>query len=85
VGRSTSGRGRIAFSRNRVLRTGRRVVVKVRIARHQGCAFRSAPMSAQARMFDTKTDHADDAAFANRSKDDRHHFHFIVSPEDAPR
>src|SRR3546814_19414995 len=26
---------------------------------------------------------ADDLAFADRSKDDRHHFRFIVSPEDA--
>jgi hypothetical protein len=31
----------------------------------------------------TDGDRADDAAFAERSKDDRHHFRFIVSPEDA--
>jgi type IV secretory pathway VirD2 relaxase len=37
----------------------------------------------KARMFDAETDRADDAAFAARSKDDRHHFRFIVSPEDA--
>jgi len=98
LGRSTFGRGRIAFSRNRLFSTSRRVVVKARIARHQGRAFHSAPMPAhlaylkregvtrdgeKARMFDAETDRADDAAFADRSKDDRHHFRFIVSPEDA--
>ena len=98
LGRSTFGRGRIAFSRNRLFSSSRRVVVKARIARHQGRAFRSAPMSAhlsylkregvtrdgeKARMFDAGSDRADDATFADRSKDDRHHFRFIVSPEDA--
>eukprot|EP01037_Dinobryon_pediforme_P014273 gene14274-14394_t len=98
LGRSTFGRGRIAFSHNRLFSTSRRVLVKARIARHQGRAFRSAPMSAhvaylkregvtrdgeKARMFDADTDRADDAGFAERSKDDRHHFRFIVSPEDA--
>ena len=98
LGRSTFGRGRIAFSRNRLFSASRRVVVKARIARHQGRAFRSAPMSAhvaylkregvtrdgeKARMFDADTDRADDSGFAERSKDDRHHFRFIVSPEDA--
>lgn len=98
VGRSTFGRGRLAFSRNRLFTTTRRVVVKARVARHQGRAFRSAPISAhvaylkregvtrdgeKARMFDAETDHADDAGFADRSKDDRHHFRLIVSPEDA--
>src|SRR3546814_10532684 len=34
-------------------------------------------------MFDASSDRADDLAFADRSKDDRHHFRFIVSPEDA--
>jgi len=97
-GRSTFGRGRIAFSRNRLFSTSRRVVVKARIARHQGRAFRSAPLSAhlsylkregvtrdgeKAHMFDAGTDRADDAAFTERCKEDRHHFRFIVSPEDA--
>ncbi len=98
LGRSTFGRGRLAFSRNRLFATTRRVVVKARVARHQGRAFRSAPVSAhvaylkregvtrdgeKARMFDAETDRADDAGFAYRTKDDRHHFRFIVSPEDA--
>ena len=98
VGRSTFGRGRLAFSRNRLFTNSRRVAVTARVARHQGRAFRSAPMSAhfaylkregvtrdgeKARMFNAETDRADDAGFADRTKDDRHHFRFIVSPEDA--
>lgn len=34
-------------------------------------------------MFDARGDHADREAFAARCEDDRHHFRFIVSPEDA--
>src|SRR3546814_8459913 len=34
-------------------------------------------------MFDASSDRADDLAFADRSKDDRHHFRIIVSPEAA--
>src|SRR5271166_191090 len=97
-GRSTFGRGRLAFSRSRLFSTSRRVVVKARIARHRGRVFRSAPMSAhvaylkregvtrdgeKAHMFDADSDRADDAGFADRTKEDRHHFRFIVSPEDA--
>ena len=97
-GRSTFGRGRIGFSRSRLFSPKRRVVVKARIARHQGGAFRSAPMAAhlaylkrdgvtrdseKAQMFDADSDRADDVAFAEHGKDDRHHFRFIVSPEDA--
>ena len=97
-GRSTFGRGRAVFSRNRLFSTQRRVVVKARIVRHQGRAFRSAPLTAhlsylkregvtrdgeKARMFDAGNERADDTAFAERCKDDRHHFRFIVSPEDA--
>ncbi|WP_018236185.1 VirD2 family relaxase/mobilization nuclease [Ensifer sp. BR816] len=37
----------------------------------------------KARMFGPETDHADANDFADRCKDDRHHFRFIVSPEDA--
>jgi type IV secretory pathway VirD2 relaxase len=35
------------------------------------------------RMFDAAGDNADDRAFTERCKDDRHHFRIIVSPEDA--
>jgi len=97
-GRSSFGRGRAAFSRSRLFSSNRHVVVKARIVRHQGHAFRSAPLSAhlsylkregvtrdgeKARMFDATSDRADDAAFAERCQDDRHHFRVIVSPEEA--
>jgi type IV secretory pathway VirD2 relaxase len=36
-----------------------------------------------ARMFDAKSDDSDAKAFAERCQDDRHHFRFTVSPEDA--
>src|SRR5258707_2236095 len=81
------------------LRSGsRRVVTKARVVRHTGSRFRSAPLSnhviylkrdgvtddgADARMFDARSDAADEEAFAERCRDDRHHFRFIVSPEDA--
>ncbi|WP_122523086.1 relaxase/mobilization nuclease domain-containing protein [Pannonibacter phragmitetus] len=98
AGRSTFGRGRNVISRNRLLGSHRRVVAKARIARHRGRAFRSAPISAHLSylkregvsrdgekgvMFNAETDRADDLAFADRCKDDRHHFRFIISPEDA--
>jgi len=35
-------------------------------------------------MFTRETDLADEGAFAERCRDDRHHFRFIVSPDDAP-
>jgi len=34
-------------------------------------------------MFDAVSDDADLRAFAERTSDDRHHFRFMVSPEDA--
>ncbi|MDR6624487.1 DUF3363 domain-containing protein [Caulobacter segnis] len=77
---------------------GRRVVVKARIVRQSGSRYRAAPLSrhiaylqregvtrdeTSAKMFDAHGDAADVAAFAERCEDDRHHFRFIVSPEDA--
>ena len=78
---------------------GRRVVIKTRIVRHQGARFRSAPLAKArrlsrtlegvtrdgtgARMFDANSEDADAKAFAERCEDDRHHFRFTVSPEDA--
>jgi len=97
-GRSTFGRGRIHFSRDRLFSPTRRVTVKARVVRHQGRAFRSAPLNAhlvylkrdgvsrsgqEAAMFDAESDHVDGASFAARCKEDRHHFRFIISPEDA--
>ena len=69
-----------------------------RVVRHHGRRFRSAPLSKHvtylkregvtrdgqdARMFDARSDDADSKAFAERCEGDRHHFRFIVSPEDA--
>jgi type IV secretory pathway VirD2 relaxase len=76
----------------------RRVVIKARVVRHRGARFRSASLTkhasylkregvtrdgADAQMFDARSDAADERAFAERCEDDRHHFRFIISPEDA--
>ena len=96
--RSRFGRGRRAAVSIRLRSNARRVVMKARVVRHQGTRFRSAPLpkhmaylkrdgvtrdSADARMFDATSDAADEKAFAERTADDRHHFRFIISPEDA--
>lgn len=96
--RSRFGRGRRAAVSIRLRSNARRVVTKARVVRHQGPRFRSAPLPKHiaylkregvtkdgqpARMFDAAGDEADERAFAERCKDDRHHFRFIVSPEDA--
>ena len=98
AGRSTFGRGRRAALSLASRSSGRRVVVMARIVRHRGGRFRSAPLSkhvaylkrdgvtrdgADARMFDAASDDADTKAFAERCEEDRHHFRFTVSPEDA--
>ena len=98
-GSSTFGRGRRAALSLAARSPGRRVVVMARIVRHQGKRFRSALLSkhvaylkregvtrdgADARMFGATTEDADTKAFAERCEDDRHHFRFTVSPEDAP-
>ena len=97
-GGSSAGRGRRAARSFRPASTARRVVIKSRIVRHQGTRFRAAPLSkhmaylkrdgvtrdgADTRMFDARSDAANERAFAERTADDRHHFRFIVSPEDA--
>jgi type IV secretory pathway VirD2 relaxase len=96
--RSRFGRGRRAAVSLRLRSNARRVVMKARVVRHQGTRFRSAPLpkhmaylkrdgvtrdGADARMFDATSDAADEQAFAERTADDRHHFRFIISPEDA--
>jgi hypothetical protein len=99
-GRSTFGRGRRAALSLASRTSARRVVVMARIARRQGGGFHSAPLSkhvaylkrdgvtrdgADARMFDAASDNADAKGFAERCDEDRHHFRFTVSPEDAIR
>jgi len=98
IGGSRFGRGRRAALSLSLSSTSRRVAMKARVVRHHGTRFRSAPLpkhiaylkregvtrgGADARMFDAQSDSADERAFAERCEDDRHHFRFIVSPEDA--
>ncbi|MHB2266299.1 relaxase/mobilization nuclease domain-containing protein [Aliihoeflea sp. 2WW] len=94
---SRFGRGRVASVRaNRLITSrSRGAVIKTRVVRHTA---RSAPLTAhlnylrrdgvtrdgeKARMFGPETDDADVKDFAERCEDDRHHFRFIVSPDDA--
>lgn len=89
-GRGGGAHGRLA---------SRRVIIKARIVQHRGARYRAAPMKMhlsylrrqgatrdgeRAEMFDRDggTDHE---AFAKRCEEDRHHFRFIISPEDAAR
>ncbi len=96
---STFGRGRRAAAALNLRSNARRVVIKGRVVRQFGTRFRSAPLSnhisylrregvthdgTKARMFDATQEVTDEKAFAERCADDRHHFRFIVSPEDAP-
>ena len=95
---SSFGRGRSAALALSLRSPSRRVVIKARVVRHRGAKFRSAPLSkhvaylkrdgvtrdgVHARMFDARSDAVDERAFAERCEEDRHHFRFIVSPEDA--
>jgi type IV secretory pathway VirD2 relaxase len=96
--RSRFGRGRGATLSLSRYSASRQVVTKARVVRHRGTRFHSAPLSkhvlylkrdgvthdgVDASMFDARSDVADEQAFAERCRDDRHHFRFIVSPEDA--
>ena len=96
--RGRTGRfGRGSGSRGRL--TSRRVIIKARIVQHRGARYRAAPMKMhlsylrrqgatrdgeRAEMFD-RDGLANHDAFAKRCEEDRHHFRFIVSPEDAAR
>ncbi|KQN07126.1 type VI secretion protein [Sphingobium sp. Leaf26] len=96
-GTGTIGRGRLAAASARFRADGRRVVIKARIVRHKGTHFRAAPLARHiaylardgvtrdgqdARLFDQRTDGVEAADFTRRCEDDRHHFRFIISPED---
>lgn len=95
---SSFGKGRTAFARSRLFSPSRRVLVKALPVRHRIGGRRAVPLSAHVaylkregvtrdgtptHMFDAESDRADDRAFAERCKDDRHHFRIIISPEDA--
>ena len=97
-GQSSFGKGRTAFARSRLFNSRRRVLVKALPVRHRIGGRRAVLLSAHVaylkregvtrdgaptHMFDAESDRADDRTFAERCKDDRHHFRIIVSPEDA--
>ena len=96
--RSRFGRGqRASIQANRLLTARTRgAVIKARVVRQTS---RSAPLAThlnylrregvtrdgeKAHLFGPGGDEADPKAFAERCQDDRHHFRFIVSPDDAP-
>src|SRR6201993_165562 len=94
---STFGRGRAAsLAASRLLGSrARGVIVKARVVRqmrspgalraHIGYLQRDGVTrdDSPGKLFDAAGDEADGRAFAERCKDDRHHFRFIVSPDDA--
>jgi len=94
---SRFGRGqRASVQANRFITSrSRGAVVKARVVRH---GARTAPLAThlaylrregvtrdgeKARLFGPETDSVDPKAFAERCDEDRHHFRFIVSPDDA--
>lgn len=96
-GRSTFGRGRVASAHaNRFLSNrSRGVVIKARVVKH---GPRVAPLTPhlrylrregvtqdgeKAKLLGPDQDEVDPKAFVERCADDRHHFRFIVSPDDA--
>jgi type IV secretory pathway VirD2 relaxase len=97
----TFGRGRGVGLRSGLLfNRSRRVVVKARVVRHSGRRFRSAALAVHVRylrregvtrdgekanLFDAHGDSTDEKGFVERCRDDRHHFRFIVSPEEATK
>ncbi|MGH6836553.1 MAG: relaxase/mobilization nuclease domain-containing protein [Methylocella sp.] len=91
------GRGRAAslVAMRGMTGRSRSAVIKARVVRH---GMKRAPLAAHltylrrdgvtkdgepARMFGAGSDDVDHSAFAERCEDDRHHFRFIVPPEDA--
>lgn len=97
-GTGRNARGRRAGIAARSRAGNRRVIVKARVVRHKGVSFRAAPLAhhiaylkrdgvsrdgKDAGLFGAGSDLVDGDAFAERCEEDRHHFRFIVSPEDA--
>lgn len=95
--RSRFGRGqRASIQANRLITARTRgAVIKARVVRRSG---RTAPLGThlyylrrdgvtrdgeKARLFGPGTEEADGRAFSGRCEDDRHHFRFVVSPDDA--
>ena len=95
--RSRFGHGqRASIQANRLITSrSRGAVIKARVVRHSA---RTVPLAQhlnylrregvtrdgeKARLFGPETENADAGVFAERCQDDRHHFRFIVSPDDA--
>jgi len=98
-GPSTFGRGHSQFGRSRLFDAHRRVTVKARVVRQAWRGARPGSLAdhlaylrrdgvtrdgEKAHLFGPDGQEADAGNFAARCKDDRHHFRFIISPEDAP-
>lgn len=98
VGGSRFGRGRKATVGLSLHTRARQVAVKAKVVRHKGGRLRSAPLARHiaylkregvtrddrdAELFNATSDQVDGKAFAERCEEDRHHFRFMVSPEDA--
>ncbi|QXX76137.1 VirD2 family relaxase/mobilization nuclease [Methylovirgula sp. HY1] len=95
--RSYFGRGRVAVIQANRFITGRSrgAVIKARFVRQASLGNKLGPHLAylkregvtrdgeKARLSGSETDDADPKAFAGRCENDRHHFRFIVSPDDA--
>ena len=97
-GHSTFGRGRVASLRatHRLGHRSRQVIVKARVVRHGGRASLAAHLNYLQRdgvtrdgekgvLFGAEAEGLDRNTFAAQCENDRHHFRFIVSPEDSPR
>ncbi len=79
--RGMTGRSRSAVIKARVIRHGMKrapLAAHLTYLRRDGVTKDGEP----ARMFGAERDDVDHNAFAERCEEDRHHFRFIVSPED---
>lgn len=94
--RSTFGRGRVASVRatHRLGSRARGAVIKARVVRHSGRSSLGRHLTylqrdgvtrdgEKGRLFGAQGEELDRKAFAARCEGDRHHFRFIVSPDDA--
>ena len=94
---STFGRGRIAAVRagHRMGNRSRVAIIKTRVVRMSWRGSLGSHLSylqrdgvtrdgERGQLFGTDSQDVDPIDFANRCENDRHHFRFIVSPEDAP-
>ncbi|WEQ53683.1 DUF3363 domain-containing protein [Komagataeibacter oboediens] len=98
-GPSTFGRGHSRFGKSRLFDAHRRVTVKARVVRQTGRGARPGSLAdhlgylrrdgvthdgKKAHLFGPDGQEVDAQDFGARCRDARHHFRFIVSPEDAP-